>query len=460
MPQYIKFIRGSILQGQLEALYPATKYTATEIADQNTLLRKIMRKPHSLIIFSILASLAMPVLSADTPLSLPDRLAALRTTIAIDHGKMVGTGAATLISAGLESQFVLIGEDHGIAEIAHFSAAYFEELANQGFTTLIIENGPTVADALEKTLKADTGVAGIAAFNKAYPVATAFYKWQAEAQFLARIAKAAGPSFHLVGMDQELMGASKYLLDQMAEQPLGPLAKSKVEAFRKLESDDYRRASESGDPRELFMVKIKEEELVALQKLLTTPKEMPALAMLNSLLESRSIYTKNMTPGQGYSSNIQRARLMKQYVTSHLTLAPAQRMLLKAGAVHVFRGYNPLGAGSREIGNYLAEYAEGHGQKSLHVLVLASKGKQAQFAGIGRASATTEIEKVDTKSSMAGVLPFFAAAKEHKDWSLFDVRPLLGSAKSLANGDSSVQGMIQGYDFVLVIPEGNATSDL
>ncbi|WP_092605000.1 hypothetical protein [Janthinobacterium sp. YR213] len=419
-----------------------------------------MRKLRSTIIFTMLASLAMPVLSADKPLSLPDRLAALRTTIAIDHGKMLGSGAAPLINAGLESQFVLIGEDHGITEIANFSAAYFEALAGQGFTTLIVENGPAVAGALEKALRSNTGVAGIAAFNQAYPVATAFYKWQAEAQFLARIAKAAGPSFQLVGMDQELMGASKYLLDQMAEQPLNPLAKAKIEAFRKLESDNYRRASESGDPRELFMVKVQEEELFALQKLLTAPKEMPALAMLNSLIESRSIYTKNMTPGQGYGSNTQRARLMKQYVASHLTHAPAQRMLLKAGAIHVFRGYNPLGAGSREIGNYLAEYAEGRGQKSLHVLVLALKGQQAQFAGIGRASASTEIEKVDSKSSMAGVLPFFAAAKEHKEWSLFDVRPLLGSAKTLANGDSSVQGMIQGYDFVLVIPEGNATSDL
>lgn len=413
-----------------------------------------------MIIFTILASLAMPVLSADNPLSLPDRLAALRTTIAIDHGKMVGSGAATLIDAGLESQFVLIGEDHGVAEIANFSAAYFEELASQGFTTLIVENGPAVADALAKGLKSDTGVAGIAGFNTAYPVATAFYKWQDEAQFLARVAKAAGPSFQLVGMDQELMGASKYLLDQMAGQPLGPLAKSKIEAFRQLERDDYSRASENGDPRELFLMKIKEEELFALQKLLTAPGEMPALAMLNSLIESRSIYTKNMTPGQGYSSNVQRAKLMKQHVASHLTLAPAQRMLLKAGAVHVFRGYNPLRAGSREIGNYLAEYAEGRGQRSLHVLVLASKGQQAQFAGIGRASASAEIERIDTKSAMAGVLPFFAASKEHKEWSLFDVRPLLGSANSLANGDSSVQGMIQGYDFVLVIPDGNATSDL
>lgn len=419
-----------------------------------------MRKLRSTIIFTMLASLAMPVLSADKPLSLLDRLAALRTTIAIDHGKMLGSGAATLIDAGLASQFVLIGEDHGITEIANFSAAYFEALAGQGFTTLIVENGPAVAGALEKALKSNTGVAGIAAFNQAYPVATAFYKWQAEAQFLARIAKAAGPSFQLVGMDQELMGASKYLLDQMAEQPLNPLAKAKIEAFRKLESDDYRRAAQSGDPRELFMVKVQEEELFALQKLLTAPEEMPALAMLNSLIESRSIYAKNMTPGQGYSSNIQRARLMKQYVARHLMLAPAQRMLLKAGAIHVFRGYNPLAAGSREIGNYLAEYAEGRGQKSLHVLVLAFKGQQAQFAGIGRASASTEIEKVDSKSSMAGVLPFFAAAKEHKEWSLFDVRPLLGSAKTLANGDSSVQGMIQGYDFVLVIPDGNATSDL
>lgn len=413
-----------------------------------------------MLVFTILASLAMPVWSADKPLSLPDRLTSLRTTIAIDHGKMVGSGAATLMDAGLQSQFVLIGEDHGIAEIANFSAAYFEALASQGFTTLIVENGPAVANALAKTLKADTGVAGIAAFNKAYPVATAFYKWQDEAQFLARVAKAAGPSFQLVGMDQELMGASKYLLDQMAGQALNPLAKSKIEALRKLESDDYGRASKSGDPRELFMMKVKDEELYALQKLLTAPEEMPALAMLDSLIESRSIYTKNMTPGQGYSSNTQRARLMKQQVASHLILAPAQRMLLKAGALHVFRGYNPLGAGSREIGNYLAEYAEGRGQKSLHVLVLAATGQQAQFAGIGRASASTEIEKIDNKSAMAGVLPFFTAASGHKEWSLFDLRPLLESAKSLANGNSSVHAMIQGYDFVLVIPDGNATSDL
>ncbi|MEF3084009.1 hypothetical protein V3391_17550, partial [Luteimonas sp. SMYT11W] len=144
------------------------------------------------------------------------------------------------------------------------------------------------------------------------------------------------------------------------------------EAFRKLENNDYGRASASGDPRDLFMLKVKEEELFALQKLLTAPKDMPALAMLNSLIESRSIYSKNITPGQGYASNTQRAKLMKRNVASHLTLAPAQRMLLKAGAVHVFRGYNPLSAGSREIGNYLAEYAEGRGQKSLHVLVLAS----------------------------------------------------------------------------------------
>ncbi|MBC3916773.1 hypothetical protein H8L32_04740 [Undibacterium sp. CY18W] len=408
----------------------------------------------------LLVGLATSAGATDKPMSLPDRLAALRTTIAIDHGKIVGPGAAALMEAGLESQFVLIGESHGIAEVANFSAAFFEALASQGFTALTIENGPTVADALAKKLKSNNGVAGIAAFDKAYPFATAFYNWQAEAELLARVAKAAGPSFQLWGVDQEFLGSAKYLLDQMSDEPVNVLAKSSIETLRQQESECYKKAVESGNPGELLMMKVKEDDLYALQKLLTAPKEKRALTMLNLLIESRNIYAKNMTPGQGYLSNIQRAKLMKQLVAGHLAQAPTQRMLLKAGAIHVFRGYNPLGPGSREIGNYLAEYAEGRGQKTLHVLVVAAKGQQAQFAGIGHASVPREIQKYDGKSAMAGVLPFLTAAEESKEWSLFDVRSLLGSAKSLANGNSNVQGMIQGFDFVLVIPEGTASKDL
>lgn len=393
----------------------------------------------------VLASFGAVAQAADA--SLPDKLNAQRSDLSIDKGRLAGPGALKLREAVVGSQFVFIGEDHGIKEIADFSAAWFEELAPAGYTTLATENGPAVAAALQRALREQQAQGAIAAYNGQYPFALAFYDLKPEADFLTRVARAAGAKFKLIGFDQELMGASKYLLDQIAREPINAQAKAKVAALLVQEADFYKQAAAGGNPAQLFMMAAKDEDLAALRVLLVGAKEKAALGLLDALIESRSIYSKNMN-GQGFESNLQRARLMKRNLAPYLAANPAQKMLVKVGAYHAYRGYNALG--SREIGNYLAEHAEGNGAKSLHVLVLAAGGKQSAFAGIGRPAAAVDIEKIDDQRDFSGVLPLYAAAATRQGWSLYDLRPLRQT--KLARANPNFHSIALGFDFALIIP--------
>jgi erythromycin esterase-like protein len=429
------------------------------------MIRQFSRKPRftnkgtgHFLLCALVAVSACSASRADDKASLAEQLAGQRMSITLEGGKLAGPGAKALLSAGLESQYVMIGEDHGGAEIAGFSAAYFSELARGGFTALAIEDGPAVAAAIQVAVKGPNPVSEIAAFDTAFPFSTAFYNLRPEAEFLASVARAAGPTFQLWGVDQELMGSSKFLLGQIGHENVGAAAHAQIAALLKEEGEFYAKACVSGDPTQLLMLGVKEEEFAALRQELVKSGNQHALELIDALLESRSIYTKNMTAGQGYASNVERGRLMKTIMDAHLAANPGQRVLVKIGAYHAYRGISPLG--TRELGNYLAEYAEGMGRKSLHVLVYAPTGLQSQFAGVGRKSQAMAIDPIDASSPMAGMLPIIAEGSKHADWSVFDLRPLLPHAKALSAGNAEVMLLIQGYDFVVVIPKGTASAPL
>ena len=60
--------------------------------------------------------LAAPLLS-QTPSDFADRLSKNRYQIAIENGKLTGSGLPVLKTATDDAQFVMVGEDHGIAQI-------------------------------------------------------------------------------------------------------------------------------------------------------------------------------------------------------------------------------------------------------------------------------------------------------------------------------------------------------
>ncbi|WP_317202764.1 hypothetical protein [Janthinobacterium sp.] len=390
--------------------------------------------------------------AADT--AVLDKLKANRLAITLDKGTLSGPGAAPLLQASRQAQYVLLGEDHGIAEIAQFSSAYFNALTPAGFTTLVTENGPAVTSALEGMLKRADAVAAIARFDAAYPDSIAFYNMRQEAEMLAGFARAAGPRFQHWGIDQEFLGAAKYLITLMLTQPVNPAARAKLEALRQMEAVAYQKAAATGNPFEYLMLSASTEELASLRPLLAGPKEQTALCLLDALLESRAIYQKNgsQVPGDGDLSNRMRSALFKRTLAPRLGVQE-QKLVVKVGAYHAYKGNNPLN--NRDIGNFLAERAEGQGHTSLHLIVLAAKGKQLRFAGTGKPYQPVPIE---LDSSAFKLLA--SAGASDGSWSLFDLRSLRPGSRKLAAGDIEVFNLINGYDFALIIPEGSASAQL
>jgi hypothetical protein len=383
-----------------------------------------------------------------------DKLKADRLAITLDKGTLSGPGAAPLLQASRQAQYVLLGEDHGVAEIAQFSSAYFNALTPAGFTTLVTENGPVVTSALEEILKGTDAVAAIARFDATYPDSIAFYTMRQEAEMLAGFAVAAGPRFKHWGIDQEFVGAAKYLITLMLAQPVNPAAHAKLEALRQMEAVASRKAAATGNPLEYLMLSASTEELASLRPLLTGPKEQIARGLLDALLESRAIYQKSASqvPGDRDLSNRMRLTLLKWTLATRLGVQE-QKLLVKVGANHAYKGINPLD--KRDIGNFLAERAEGQGHTSLHLIVLAAKGKQLRFAGAGKPHQPAPIE---LDSSAFKLLA--SAGATDGSWSLFDLRSLRPGSRKLAAGDIEVFNLMNGYDFALIIPEGSASAQL
>ena len=383
-----------------------------------------------------------------------DKLKANRLAITLDKGTLAGPGAAPLLQASRQAQYVLLGEDHGVAEIAQFSSAYFNALAPAGFTTLVTENGPVAASALEGMLKRPDAVAAIARFDAAYPDAIAFYTMRQEAEMLAGFALAAGPRFEQWGIDQEFIGTAKYLIARMLAQPVNPAARAKLEALRQMEAVAYQKAAATGNPMEYLMLSASDEELASLRPLLAGPKEQTALGLLDALLDSRAIYQKSASkvPGDRDLSNRMRLALLKRTLGSRLGVRE-QKLVVKVGANHAYKGINPLN--NRDVGNFLAERAEGQGLTSLHLIVLAAKGKQLRFAGAGKPPQPAPIELDGSAFKLLA-----GAGTTDGSWSLFDLRSLRPGLRKLVAGDIDMLNLINGYDFALVIPEGSASTQL
>ena len=181
-----------------------------------------------------------------------------------------------------------------------------------------------------------------------------------------------------------------------------------------------------------------------------------AKALFAALRETRAIYQSSQS-GVG-DSNGRRARLMKRTLAAHLDEAPQARVLMKFGAYHLYKGYNPLGP--RDVGNFLAEHADGEGVKSLHLIVLGARGVEAAYNGVGRQVKvrdfdTTKGEDSDWTRDVTLARP---ADMAPGDWLLVDLRRLRsGDLEALT---PEWRELIRGYDLAVLAPELSASSVL
>jgi erythromycin esterase-like protein len=380
--------------------------------------------------------------------------------LTLADGKVSGAGMGVLSDATADTQFVLVGEDHGIRQIPQFAASVFEMLAPRGFHTLALETGPEVTPTLEEFASNADGTTRMKEFDKKFPFTLAFYGWQEEFAFLQRCARATRDGrVNLWGLDQELMGSSVYLLRKIADEKLGPAAKEMVGQLTKKDADTYAAVAKTGDPSGLFMLSASDDELNAFAELLKTQGTPRAREMLAVLMRSREIYKKNMG-SEGFASNRERSLLMKENFKGDYNAATdagdaMPKVMFKFGAFHMYRGINMIH--NNDIGDMVSELADWDGKKSVHIMILGVKGTQLAFAGIGKPGVEAPL---DLKSDPHGDFNFLSPMFDNMlpgSWTMYDLRGLRPHFGAYGKLDTELERVIFGYDFVVLVPDPAAS---
>ena len=424
--------------------------------------RPVIRLSTKKMATSLVIALASIMIASAQQEKFVERLLQNRYQLTLEAGKLSGPAMPILQSALFEAQFVLIGEDHGISQIPQFSGAICELLGPQGFHTMAVEVGPLAAAEIQPWTLRDDGAKQLVEFEKKYPETIAFYNFHEEYELLSRCARAAkAGKFRLWGLDQELMGASELILTRILETHPGRLAADQTKRLVQKSEEAHATALKSGNPGDTFMMTSSEEDLTRLRELLRKDGNTAGEALISELIESRDIYLKNMTAG--YESNRERALLMKTTFEQAYSSATQEegkppKVLLKLGGDHTYKGFNPLR--NNDIGNFLAEMADGQGAKSLHILILGVKGSQLRFAGIGRPFQPGDFNLAEDKDSDFLFLKPMFENLASDGWTMFDLRGMRLGFRSFGPVDKELERLIFGNDLLVLIPQATPSRQI
>lgn len=348
-----------------------------------------------------------------------------------------------------QSQFVLVGEDHGTAQIPAFTAALAHVLKPAVY---VAEIDPYETQDLLR-LVAQPGLP--TAFQQQYPLSLSFYNWVEEFE-LVRTLRA--QQVRVLGIDQVNCFYAGRFYAQLTQQTKN----KKAQAYFQQRAVAYQAHDRAVMGTDASKVTLFHQPHSALDSLvLLTQRESPAVRqMVQAYITSAHIYETAITPGTGLQSHQQRIDLMKRNLLQGLPTATAQvgqnlpKTLFKFGAIHIARGVSILG-GAFDVGNLALNLADAQNQQSLHILVVGKQGtKNAGFN-------MTDFSKNARSYSNAGesfVKPF-AVPAGNTAWQVFDLRPLRRALlrDKLKVNSSELHTVLMGYDYVVIIPETTAS---
>jgi hypothetical protein len=388
-----------------------------------------------------------------------EKLLQNRYALSVRDGQLSGAGAQLLRSSIAESRFVLLGEDHGIAQTPKFWTAVCKAAGPEQFRTMAVEEGPLVAAELEQWARRPDGLAQLVAFEKTFPESINVHKAREEFDMLQQCARAGQDPFRLWGLNQEAFGAGGLILSRVLANRLGHEARPAMQQLLQKNDDASRKALQSGSIFDLFMMAADDGELARDAALLQRDGSREAQSLFASLVEGHEI---NRTSPAEYGNARRRERLMKarfaaNYARAASTSAAPPKVLLKFGGYHVYRGLNPVhGSG---IGNYIAELAESQGAQSLHIRLMPVKGSQPIHPRVGQPAQLRPFNYADQPGSRY-LQPIFSNLLP-SDWTMFDLRPLRPELNAPGGAMSpDMATLVFGYDVLVMVPEGIPSTDI
>jgi len=385
--------------------------------------------------------------------SVVDAIRRNRSDISVENGKLAGPGAAKIRAAVADTCYVFLGEDHGIAQVAQSADALTSELQPLGFNTFALEISTHAARQLSAELESADPDRAHGDFLRQHPMTVPFYNTQEEFSFLKHAKARSGTSFALIGFDQEFLGSSKFLLEEIGKQPLTPELRTQLDGFNKQEQQAMKRAEQTGRYQELFLLSANETELQSFEDRLRAHGF--DAKPVEDLLASRRVY--DLFAEDNHQSNETRDLLMKRNLVGMHGVGPPCKIFFKAGENHGFRGLGPLR--TRELGNFLAESADGYANGGVHILILGGKGEALSFQAVGKPMKSTPVDALSSDFALHSLKPFVETALQYEPWSLFDLRQLR-SLLETKSADPELQRLVYGFDLLVILPHPTASHEL
>ena len=388
--------------------------------------------------------------------NLPQHLDAARYALHVENGVLSGPGAAVLTDAIAHSMYILIGEDHFTREVPEFATAICNLTTKQGpLTGMAMEVSPEASAFMMRIVNSPDRWQRMVAQVKAYPWSIAFLDSRQEDDMVAACAHAShNPNFHLWGLDQTFLGSAGWLIDMMLAAKPGPEARAALLRLEADEEQDAASARVNANAKALFLISQKGEvEIEEAKPAINHDGGAEVKRIFDELSTSYHIY-RDFSQGD-VDADAQRAKLLKLNFRDAMNrLTPSERagkVIVKFGASHLYKGVND--AHDLNLGNYIAETAEMEGQGSVNICVLGAGGTVSAFGKYGQLTHTEEDPPMKDRPLLHWMEPFKAAALPGK-WTLYDLREL--RYKVPGPLDSEVRRILDGYDFLVIVPKFTA----
>lgn len=382
---------------------------------------------------------------------LADALQSSRMSLRLEESELRGPGAARLIADAKSAQFVLLGEDHGFAEVPKFAQALYAALHTTGTRALVMEVGPLSASLAEKAVGSRD--CDLECLNASYPFALPFLSWREEAALVESVL--AQPGGTLIGVDQEFLLSPRMHFAELQKLAPDEKARKLAKSLAERDTQAYAAMIDQHDPGQVLLPKLDAKDFNALRSAFesATPQ---AKRIVDALEASAAIYRSQGTAP--YDSNRDRSLLMKRnFMERYRELSakqPTPRVLFKLGANHMGRGISPIQ--QFDLGNLASELAESTGSHSYHVLVIAAAGSVNRWLPfIPDPSPKQSPYDAHGEVDSLGAGPFIDNAFKDS-WTYFDLAPLRHQPDARKAGGAAFAELAFQYDAVVVINEGHA----
>ena len=350
-------------------------------------------------------------------------------------GRYSGAGWDRLVADGAASQFFMIGEQHGVADIVKFAAAVHRALAAHGYTHAAYEVGPWSTDFAEALIRSGDGKLAAYLRQPGKDLSLPFLFEQEEVDLAEQIVRLSPDKVDaLWGLDQEFIRSGTVAADLLKRWSRTPAERSAVDAFSaKLSANaDLVGAApwtEMADLESAFAGNDRARDFIAALKL------------------SNEIYAPfTGRGGFGYDANLRRENYMKtNFVSRFLAAERANRrtpkVFLKFGGYHAQKGFT--GTNVPGLGNFLYEWGLARGMGFTNVMVECVGGRASNPIKGG----STPCQPYFSADSAVAKLP------KPNRLTLIDLRPLRPLLRRMTDLDPESRQLILAFDYYLAIKD-------